>query len=138
DELGWTAEMRIPYSQLRFSARADQVWGINFAREVPRRREKDYAAYRPRKASGFVSRFPDLLGLVDVRPAASLELMPYLTTQSEHLQHPQGDPFNDGSRLKGEGGGDLRSRLGGLTLNATANPDFGQVEIDPATVNLTD
>ena len=138
DTRGWTAELRIPYSQLRFPARDGQVWGINFAREIPRRRERDFAAYRPRKASGFVSRFPELVGLEDVRPSASIELMPYLTTQSEHLNHPQGDPFNDGSRLRGEGGADLRSRIGGLTLNATANPDFGQVEIDPATVNLTD
>jgi len=138
DPQGWTAEFRIPYSQLRFPRIDHRVWGINFVREIPRRREKAYAAYRPRKASGFVSRFPALVGMDDVTPVPSLELLPYGTSQSEHLAHPPGDPFNDGSRWRGSVGGDLRSRIGGLTLNATANPDFGQVEIDPATVNLTD
>ena len=138
DDHGWTAEMRIPYSQLRFPRLDHRVWGINFVREIPRCREKAYAAYRPRKASGFVSRFPQLVGMDDIAPVPSLELLPYATTQSEHLSHDPGDPFNDGSRWRGSGGGDLRSRIGGLTLNATVNPDFGQVEIDPAEVNLTD
>jgi hypothetical protein len=138
DRQGWTAEFRIPYSQLRFPSLDHRVWGINFVREIPRRREKAYAAYRPRKASGFVSRFPALVGIDDIRPAPSLELLPYATTQSEHLKHKPGDPFNDGSQIQLAAGGDLRSRIGGLTLNGTANPDFGQVEIDPATVNLTD
>ena len=138
DERGWTVEMRIPYSQLRFAHGEPQVWGINFMREIPRRREKVYAAYRPRKASGFVSRFPDLVGFERLSPGHAIELMPYVTTQTEHLEHPTGDPFNDGSRLRGNGGGDLRTRLGSLTLNATGNPDFGHVEIDPSTVNLTD
>jgi len=138
DELGWTVEMRVPWSQLRFAGSDRQVWGVNFAREIPRRREKSYAAYRPRKASGFVSRFPDLVGFDGIAPGHAIELTPYVTTQTERLDHPAGDPFNDGSRTRANAGGDLRTRLGGLTLNATANPDFGHVEIDPATVNLTD
>ena len=138
DDRGWTVEMRIPFSQLRFRGTDRQVWGINFAREIPRRREKSYAAYRPRKASGFVSRFPELSGLDRVAPGHAIELMPYLTSQTEYLDHASGDPFNDGSRTRVNAGGDLRTRLGGLTVNASANPDFGHVEIDPATVNLTD
>ena len=138
DDRGWTAEMRIPYSQLRFAGSDRHVWGVNFLREIPRRREKSYAAYRPRKASGFVSRFPDLVGIEAIAPGRAIELMPYVTSQTEHLDHSPGDPFNDGSRLRGNAGGDVRARLGGLTLNATGNPDFGTVEIDPSTVNLTD
>jgi hypothetical protein len=139
DAHGWTVEMRIPYSQLRFPKRASDVWGVNFAREIPRRREKDYAAYRPRKESGFVSRFPDLVGIENISPRRSIELMPYFTTQNEHLAHDPGDPFNDGSRTRGKAGADLRARVASrMTLGATVNPDFGQVEIDPATVNLTD
>src|SRR5439155_10391270 len=139
DNLGWTAEMRIPFSQLRFQKGRRQGWGINFAREVARRREKDYAAFRPRTESGFVSRFPDLIGIVDVRPGRAIEVTPYATAQGEYLRHKPGDPFNDGSRLRGNGGGDLRVGVGSrIRLNATVNPDFGQVEIDPATVNLTD
>ena len=139
DSVGWCAEMRIPYSQLRFPKAAHQVWGINFQRDIPRRRESDYAAYRPRKESGFVSRFPDLVGVDDVNPGTTLELMPYITTRGEYLAHEAGDPFNDGSRLRRDAGGDLRLGLGQrLTLNATIRPDFGQVEVDPARVNLTD
>ena len=138
DERGWTVEIRIPYSQLRISKAEPQVWGINFAREIPRRREKDYAAYRPRKESSFVSRFPDLVGIQSIAPGAALELMPYVTAQSEFTAPAPGDPFNDGSRTRGNAGGDLRARVAGMKLSATVNPDFGQVEVDPASVNLTD
>ena len=136
---GWTVEMRIPYSQLRFQSGDARVWGINFAREIPRRREKDFAAFRPHKASGFVSRFPELTGIDHLRTAHSIELMPYVTSQAEYLAHKPRDPFNNGSRLRGNTGGDLRVGIGSrLTLNGTVNPDFGQVEVDPAKVNLTD
>jgi len=138
DAQGWTAEIRIPFSQLRFANGSQHAWGINFAREIPRRREKALAAYRPRKASGFVSRFPELTGLESVPPARSLELLPYATSQAQYIPAEPGDPFNDGSKLDWNGGADLRTRLSDLTLNATVNPDFGQVEIDPSTVNLTD
>jgi hypothetical protein len=139
DRQGWTVEMRIPYSQLRFPKQTTDVWGINFSREIPRRREKDYAVYRPRKESGFVSRFPDLVGIENISPRRSIEVLPYVTTQYEHLDHDPGDPFNNGARTHGKAGGDLRARVASrLTLNATVNPDFGQVEIDPAIVNLTD
>ena len=137
DEQGWTAELRIPFSQLRFANGPSQVWGINFAREIPRRRERALAAYRPRKASGFVSRFPELTGIESVGGGA-LELMPYATSQAEYFPADPGDPFNDGSKLRWNAGGDLRTRISDLTLNASVNPDFGQVEIDPSTVNLTD
>jgi hypothetical protein len=137
DDQGWTAEMRIPFSQLRFNRGGPPVWGINFAREIPRRRERAYAAYRPRKASGFVSRFPELADIA-VPNGRALELLPYTTSQAEYLPVDPGDPFNDGSRVIWNGGGDLRTRIVDLTLNGTVNPDFGQVEIDPATVNLTD
>ena len=138
DEQGWTVEMRIPYSQLRFSKNAPGVWGINVAREIPRRRERAYAAYRPRKASGFVSRFPDLVGIETGASRQAIELLPYVTTRNEQLEHENGDPFNDGSRGRASAGADMRTRVGGLTLSATVNPDFGQVEVDPATVNLSD
>src|SRR5437867_1980197 len=57
DSLGWTAELRIPYSQLRFLKRPQQVWGINFNRAIARRNEQDYLVYTPKNGSGFVSRF---------------------------------------------------------------------------------
>ena len=139
DGQGWTAEMKVPFSQLRFRGDAGMVWGINFKRLLNRVPEQDLLVYTPRGHSGFISRFPELHGLEGLATRRTLEVTPYVTAKGEFLVHDPGDPFNDGSRLKAAVGGDLRTRLGPkFTLNATVNPDFGQVEIDPAVVNLTD
>ena len=139
DSLGWSAELRIPFSQLRFQSAAEPVWGINFKRVILRRGEESLVTYTPRGEAGFVSRFPDLVGLKGVESSWSVELAPYTTARSEFIRHAPGDPFNDGSRTKAQYGLDLRSAVGPrLTLNATVNPDFGQVEVDPAIVNLSD
>jgi len=139
DSLGWTAEMRIPYSQLRFRKTEQGRWGINFRRYFARRNEYDHVAYTPRNESGFVSRFPDLVGIDGLTPDRAIELRPYGITRGEFLQHATGDPFNDGSKVAPDVGVDLKTAIGSkLTLNATVNPDFGQVEVDPAVVNLTD
>ena len=139
DGEGWTAEFRVPFSQLRF-ARADvQEWGIDFQRSLGRGFEEDYLVYTPSNESGFVSRFPVLSGLEKVSPGSAIEIMPYGTSKAEYLRHDPLDPFHDGSRLTPNAGGDVRMPLGSrLTLNATVNPDFGQVEVDPAVVNLSD
>ena len=137
DDQGWTCEMRIPYSQMRFTNA--ERWGMNFRRVIQRRSEEDFVVILPKKESGFVSRFPDLIGMSGVRPKRSIEVIPYLTSKGEYLRHEAGNPFNDGSRFEGDGGADLRMGVGSkLTLNATVNPDFGQVEVDPAVVNLSD
>jgi hypothetical protein len=138
DAQGWTAEMRIPFSQVRFKQGTDR-WGINFARGIQRLNEMDYLVYSPKKESGFVSRFPDLVGIQNIRPGGSIEVLPYFTTKGEYLQHEVFDPFNDGHNFEPDGGVDVRTSLGSqLKLNATVNPDFGQVEVDPAVVNLSD
>ncbi len=139
DSAGWTAEIRIPYSQLRFRKSDQYRWGVNFRRYLARRNEYDMVAYTPRKESGFVSRFPDLVGIESVSPSRAIQITPYVTTRGEFLAHAPGDPFNDGSRYVPEMGGDLKTAVGSkLTLNASVNPDFGQVEVDPAAVNLSD
>jgi hypothetical protein len=139
DSTGWTAEMRIPFSQLRFRKLEEYKWGVNFRRTLARRNEYDYLAYTPRNSSGFVSRFPTLVGVRSVSPSRALEVRPYVTSKAEYLQTAPNDPFNDGSRYSGDVGGDIKMGLGGkLTLNGAVNPDFGQVEVDPAVVNLTD
>jgi hypothetical protein len=139
DSLGWSAELRIPYSQLRFQHRKSHRWGINFKREIARRNERSYLVRTPSNGSGFVSRFVDLVGIQEVSPPARVEFLPYITTRAEYLSHEAADPFNDGSRLAAGLGGDLKVGIGSnLTLDATVNPDFGQVEVDPAVVNLSD
>ena len=137
---GWTAEMRIPYSQLRFYQQDQYVWGVNFVREVSRKQERAYLVYRPSDESGFVSRFPELVGIRDVRPSRQLELIPYFRSRATYDQTvSDGNPFNDGSVYGLDGGLDLRYALtSNLTMNATVNPDFGQVEVDPAVINLGD
>jgi len=136
---GWTCEIRIPFSQMRFRRGAEQVWGVNFARRLGRRNEADYLVYPPKQSSGFVSRFPELHGIRNGHHAPALEVLPYVTGKAEYLAPRPGDPFNDGSRYTPGVGLDLRRGVGNsLTLNATVNPDFGQVEVDPAVVNLSD
>jgi hypothetical protein len=139
DEQGWTVEMRIPYSQLRFRDVQSHRWGMNARRHIARKKEDDYLVYTPKKASGFVSRFVDLVGVDHVKPPRRFSLSPYVTTRAEYAGHSAGDPFNDGSRYRSTIGADLKMGLGSnLTLDATVNPDFGQVEVDPAVVNLSD
>jgi hypothetical protein len=139
DSLGWTAEMRIPLNQIRFPDRVDQVWGVNVSRRIKRTHGRDDLFLQPRNESGHTSRFPDLVGFQGIRSRADREVIPYGVGKGEYLQHPAGDPFNDGSTYKYEMGADLKWGLtGNLNLNATLNPDFGQVEVDPAVVNLSD
>jgi len=97
DDKGWTVEVRIPFSQLRFRKEERYLWGINFRREIPRHNESDWVVFVPRNQSGFVSRFPSLTGIEHVTPGRYLEVLPYVTSKAEYLVHGQGDPFNDGS-----------------------------------------
>jgi hypothetical protein len=139
DENGWTIEMKIPYSQLRFNEGDEQVWGINVERFISRRFETDMLAYTPRNESGFTSRFPNLVGIEGITPPARIEVLPYVTQKAEYIGHAPGDPFNTGERYPFGIGLDVRAGLSsGVTLNGTINPDFGQVELDPAIVNLSD
>jgi Domain of unknown function (DUF5916) len=139
DDQGWTAEFRIPFSQLRFPDLKEYVWGINFVRVIERYKEEDYYIMVPKKESGFVSHFADLIGIHDIHPPARIELLPYVMGGFKNTnQFETGDPFNNGNKSKGNIGIDMRFGIGSnLTLNTTLNPDFGQVEVDPAVVNLT-
>jgi hypothetical protein len=136
---GWSMEMRIPLSQLRFEKQENYVWGIVFERMIGRKKEQSYTVYRPRNESGFVSRFSDLTGIEHITPPSRFEATPYMTGRADYLQHKSGDPFNSGSKYKPDFGVDFKLGLGSnLTLDGAINPDFGQVEVDPAVVNLSD
>ncbi|MGE5429873.1 MAG: DUF5916 domain-containing protein [Syntrophomonadaceae bacterium] len=139
DSTGWSIEMRIPFSQLRFKEGSPQSWGVNIERFISRNVETDVLAYTPYNESGFTSRFPELAGIEGISPKARFELLPYVTAKGEFVRSSKNDPFNTGHRYLPGAGLDIRAGLGpSLTLNATINPDFGQVEVDPAVVNLTD
>ena len=139
EEHAWTAEMWIPLSQLRFNAREEQVWGLNVQRFVPSNHETDYWVPIPRTQTAWASRFGDLHGVDGVRPGRRLELLPYVAASSTVTGRPDPrNPFDDGKNLAGSAGADIKVGFGSsLTLDATVNPDFGQVEADPAEVNLS-
>jgi hypothetical protein len=139
DSLGWTAEFRIPFSQLRFKKTKKQVWGVNFLRDITRKNETSMLVFTPRGSSGFVSRFPKLVGIHDIKQSKNIEVLPYVRSKFEMIHAEPGDPFNDGFVVKPGIGADFKIGISSnLTLNGTINPDFGQVEVDPAVVNLTD
>src|SRR2546428_183178 len=138
DADGWTAEIRIPYSQLRFSRNPQQVWGLQVRRFIKRRDEEDDWSFWHKNEAGGPSRFGHLVGLHITRPSQGLELMPYASVKSSSLVSLSGTPFDTRGTPKPSTGLDLRDRVtSNLTLNATFNPDFGQVEVDPAVLNLS-
>ena len=136
---GWTLEMRIPFSQLRLEKQEKYVLGIDFKRTVGRKKEQSLLAYTPRSQSGFVSRFPDLTGIENIDPPSRFELLPYVNEKAEYSYPAAGDPLNSPSRYTTNVGADFKVGLGyNLMLEGSVNPDFGQVEVDPAVVNLSD
>ncbi len=139
DSLGWTVEMRIPFSELRFSRAHDQVWGVRFVRWIQRKNELALFPFVGKTESGQASRFAHLVGLRDIPAPKRLELLPYTVGRgSFHQPDVAGNPFDDGRSYFGGAGLDLKYGVtSNVTLDAAFNPDFGQVEIDPAFVNLT-
>lgn len=138
DAEGWIAEIRIPYSQLRFSRDSVQMWGLQIRRYIKRRSESIQWAMWARTESGGPNRFGHLEGVRINSSPRNLEILPYAMTKSEHLNKSPGDPFRSGSEQSIRAGLDLKYLLtSSLTLDATINPDFGQVEVDPAVVNLS-
>tara|TARA_R110000868_G_scaffold304437_9_gene565125 strand:+ start:37041 stop:39635 length:2595 start_codon:yes stop_codon:yes gene_type:complete len=140
NEKGWIAEFRIPLSQLRFtSSNTEQTWGINFERQIARHDEINYWSRVPREEYGEVSWFGDLLNVRDLTKPLRLEIVPYVS--SELTREPDlydGNPFYEKNDLAFKAGGDFKYGItSDFTLTGTINPDFGQVEADPATINLT-
>ncbi|GJQ31466.1 MAG: hypothetical protein HBSAPP04_03050 [Ignavibacteriaceae bacterium] len=135
---GWTVEMRIPFSQLRFNKRNDMTWGINFKRNISRRNEQTYYILLKKNESGFVSKFAELKGFEEIGTGTNLEVLPYMVQKAQYLIHDQNDPFYKSSQYKTTFGADLKWGLNSnLTFDMTVNPDFGLVEVDPAVLNLS-
>ncbi|MET0397602.1 MAG: DUF5916 domain-containing protein, partial [Longimicrobiaceae bacterium] len=141
DSAGWTAEFRIPLSQLRFpraAAGAERTWGVNFSRTLARRDEIAFWSELPPNYTGLVSRAGDLRGLVGIGTPRRLEVVPYTSARLTREPGESRDPFFSENEVAGSIGADVKAGLpGGLTLSATINPDFGQVEVDPAIINLS-
>ncbi|MBN1940496.1 MAG: carbohydrate binding family 9 domain-containing protein [Candidatus Aminicenantes bacterium] len=138
DSQGWTAEMCIPFSQLRYGVKDDQVWGLQVRRFLFRANETSDWQLIPRNAPGFVHLFGDLRGLEDLASPRQVEIMPYAVGSLLSARSVPGNPFATGHDQTLMGGLDGKIGLtSDLTMNFTVNPDFGQVEADPSVVNLT-
>lgn len=139
DSRGWTTEMRIPFSQLRYSEKDEQVWGLNINRYIPQKNEDDYWVMVPQDETGWASRFGLLTGIKNISKARQIEFLPYVAGSALLKGAPDPkNPFVDDVNWEGRIGGDFKIGLGpNLKLDGTINPDFGQVEADPAQVNLS-
>ncbi len=138
DEGGWTAELRIPYAMLRFTEAEAQTWGIQFRRKIPRLSETDEWALVPRteRSSGLVAQYGLLTGLHGIHPRRNVQASPY--TVSRLSTEEGASPGELSASTDFDAGADLKVGLSSsITLDATINPDFGQVEADPATLNLS-
>ena len=128
-ENGWAAEYKIPFHVLRFSPKDEYTWGLQVERYISRRKEQAHWRLVKRGEPSWVSRFGDLTGIKDIHPSRHLELLPYAIGRTR---------LNDETELWGNVGTDVQYGISsGISLNATINPDFGQVEADPASLNLS-
>jgi len=134
DSIGWTAEYRIPLSQMRYSRDRAHTFGIIIDRDIYRYSERESWPLLRQSKPGFVSQFGSLHGLDDLEAPRKLEATPYVVTKSSNKI--VNNAFSQKENLAV--GGDVKYRIApNLTLDATINPDFGQVESDPAVLNLT-
>jgi len=138
DDNGWCVEIKIPFNQLRFNSSEEMTWGINFQRQIKRNNERSYYVMVPKGEGGFVSHFAELEGLNGIESKQRLEIFPYLVQKAQYLAHDSDDPFYKGNQYKTSIGADIKFGIGSnINVDLTINPDFGQVEVDPAVINLS-
>jgi len=137
---GWSAEFRIPLSQLRFPPNGSPTFGMLFARKIGRLNESiSWPGYRKSK-SGLVSQFAEVSGFAGLSSPRRLEVTPYtvLKTVPEHRLDGSGTTTGYSRAAQSTAGADIKYGVSSnFTLDATINPDFGQVEADPSNLNLS-
>ena len=137
DEKGWTAEIRIPLSQLRYGNKEEQIWGFQVHRRNFRHDARSLFQHIPRNSGVWVSAFAELHGIHGIKPQKQIEIQPYLVAQTSTFEKEEGNPFVDGSDSRFTVGVDGKIGVtSDMVLDFTINPDFGQVEADPAAVRL--
>lgn len=137
DEQGWTAEFKIPFSQIKFGKEENQVWGLQSTRRFFREEERSLWQRVPLDAPGWVSEFGELHGLKNIEPQKQLEIQPYTVASGETYEAEEGNPFRTGEETDINFGLDAKIGItNDLTLDLTVNPDFGQVEADPSAIAL--
>jgi hypothetical protein len=138
NEEGWTAEMKIPFSQLRFAKKDNHVWGLQCSRKLFRKQEQSHWQFIPKDSPGWVHRFGEIHGIHSIKSGRRIELTPYTVGNVQRFPGEDENPFSTGKSHGFTGGLDGKIAVtSDLTLDFTINPDFGQVEADPSEVNLT-
>lgn len=132
-DTGWIAEIKLPFSQIRYASEPEHTWGLHFYRIVSRKQEASSWDPIPREAPATVYLFGELKGIENIRSSRQVEFLPYALGSYSHLQ---------GENQAGEFGfnAGLDAKVGissDFTLDLSVNPDFGQVEADPSVLNLT-
>ncbi|MEO7801192.1 MAG: DUF5916 domain-containing protein [Ginsengibacter sp.] len=137
DKEGWTGEVKIPLSQLRYGNDPDKVWGFQVTRRILRKEERSTWQYIPQTSGVWVSRFGELHGLKDIPLHRQVEIAPYIIAKADKYKKEPGNPFAKGFDKKLTAGLDGKLAItNDLILDYTVNPDFGQVEADPSQVRL--
>jgi hypothetical protein len=130
---GWVAEMKIPFSQMRYTNKEQHVWGMHVWRWIDRRQEEDQWQYIPLQAPAMVYLFGELKGVEQIRSSRQMEMLPYVSLSAGKQAN-----MEDPDKIKINGGIDAKVGISSdFTLDLTINPDFGQVEADPSVLNLT-
>lgn len=136
DDLGWTCEMKIPYSALRFSGKEIQNWGLNFSRRIQRTNIQTFWNFVDPKVNGFINQEGLLTGLKDIKPPLRLSFSPYVSAYVNH--YPANIPGVKNTTSRFNGGMDVKYGINNsFTLDMTLVPDFGQVQSDNRILNLT-
>ena len=134
----WTAEFRIPFSQLRYGRQPEQIWGLHCWRWINRLQEESDWQLLPMDSPGLVYSFGELHGIRDLPPSRRIELLPYTLVKYATAAPEPGNPYRRSAKTSFDGGLDAKIGLASnLTADLTVNPDFGQVEADPSEINLT-
>ncbi|MBT5876391.1 MAG: carbohydrate binding family 9 domain-containing protein [Candidatus Latescibacteria bacterium] len=135
-DFGWVAEIKIPYHTIRFAEKDIHVWGVNFTRDIFRLKERSMWAPVWRGENGWVSRFGHIEGIEKINPPMRLQAVPYILSSGQLAPVAPSTP--KGNAVVQRIGGDFKYGLtSNMTLDATLNPDFGQVEADEAVLNLS-
>src|SRR5687768_402985 len=137
DDKGWTGEVKIPLSQLRYGNEQEKIWGFQVMRRLFRKEERSIWQYIPQSAGVWVSGFGELHGLKNIPMHRQVEIAPYVIAQADKYKKEPGNPFAKGFDTKLSGGLDGKLAItNDLILDFTVNPDFGQVEADPSQVRI--
>ncbi len=137
NDKGWTAEIKIPLSQLRYGNEPEKVWGFQVTRRYFRKEERSTWQYIPQNSGVWVSGFGELHGLNNIPTHRQVEIAPYVTTQASKYKKEVGNPFAKGFDTKVTAGLDGKVAVtNDLIVDFTVNPDFGQVEADPSQVRI--